>query len=147
MPDYRPSFAIDRQYPDCPGCGRDLSSMDRAIFCPGCGRQLQFCITIRERLANAACSLLSTITFGRFGHGPHLPITEINPDRTPILIGYSNAMFKLGWRYERGQGTFRNLPEALRCYRKSARLGNSDATMRLASGDAAKPARVRSLDL
>jgi TPR repeat protein len=146
MPEYRPSFAIDRQYADCPGCGRDLSDLDRAIFCPGCGRQLQYRITIRERLANAACGVLSTITFGRFGHGPHIPITQINPDRTPILIGYSNAMFKLGWRYERGQGTFRNLPEALRCYRKSARLGNPDATVRLAVGDAAKPVRVKEIE-
>lgn len=144
MPDYRPSFAIDRQYPDCPGCGRDLAGLDRAIFCPGCGRQLQYRITLRERLTNVACGVLSTLTLGKFGHGPHIPITQINSDRTPILIGYSNAMFKLGWRYERGAGTFRNLPEALRCYRKSARLGNLDATVRLAVGDAAKPKKLGS---
>jgi TPR repeat protein len=142
MPDYRPSFAMERQYPDCPSCGRDLAGLDRAIFCPGCGRQLQYRITVREHLVNAACGLLSTITFGRFGHGPHLPPGEINTDRTPILIAYSNAMFNLGWRYERGHGSYRNLPEALRCYRKSARLGNLDATVRLAAGDAAKPVRV-----
>jgi len=55
--------------------------------------------------------------------------------RTPIVVGYGNALFKLGWRYERGQGDFRNLPEAIRCYRKSARLGNLDATVRLAAGE------------
>jgi TPR repeat protein len=47
-------------------------------------------------------------------------------------------MFNLGWRYERGNGTFRNLPEALRCYRKSARLGNADATVRLTAGETDK---------
>jgi predicted RNA-binding Zn-ribbon protein involved in translation (DUF1610 family) len=147
MPEFRSSLAMDRQYPDCPGCGRDLSGLDRAIFCPGCGRQLQFQISCRERLTNSACALLSSLTFGRFGRGPHVPSAEINTDRAPILIGYGRAMFNLGWRYERGQGSFRNLPEAIRCYRKSARLGNLDATVRLAAGEAQEPERVAPIEL
>jgi TPR repeat protein len=63
--------------------------------------------------------------------------------RAPIVIGYSNALFSLGWHYERGGGASRNLSEADRCYRKSARLGNLDAMVRLAVGEAAaEPRRV-----
>ncbi len=52
-----------------------------------------------------------------------------------LLIGYANAMFRLGLRYESGNGTPKNMPEATRCYRKSARLGNLDAILRLASDE------------
>jgi TPR repeat protein len=48
-------------------------------------------------------------------------------DRSRIVAGYGKAMFNLGWRYERR----RNLPEAVRCYFKSSKLGNPDATARL----------------
>jgi TPR repeat protein len=51
--------------------------------------------------------------------------------RSPMVLGYGNALYTLGWRYERG-GANGNKPEAVRCYRKSARLGNRDATVRLA---------------
>ena len=51
-------------------------------------------------------------------------------------------MFNLGWRYERGRGAIRNMPEAIRCYKKSAKLGNIDATMRLAVDEGNQPARV-----
>jgi hypothetical protein len=47
------------------------------------------------------------------------------------LLGFSNAMFRLGWRYEHGQGVWRNAHEAERCYFKSARLGNPHAQSRL----------------
>ena len=52
-------------------------------------------------------------------------------DRSKVVTGYGNALFNLGWRYERGWGVRRNLPEALRCYSKSSKLGNLDATVRL----------------
>ena len=48
-----------------------------------------------------------------------------------MIRGYGTALFNLGWRYERGWGTSRNFAEAWRCYFKSAKLGNSDATKRL----------------
>lgn len=128
MSAYRSSLAADRQYPDCPGCGRDLNDLENAIFCPGCGRQLQFRTTVRERLASAGRSLFRWITFHRFSPGSEP--AAISPERAPITIGYSNAMFKLGWYYERGG---RNVREATRCYRKSARLGNTDAKVRLAA--------------
>ena len=59
-----------------------------------------------------------------------------------ILIGYGNAMFNLGRRYEAGQGTARNTDEAIRCYFKAAKLGNHNALARLAphlSEPAARP--------
>jgi TPR repeat protein len=142
MSHYRPSPALNRQYPDCPGCGRDLAGLDRAIFCPGCGKQLQFKITVRQRVAEASKSLLGSLTFGRFGREPAAPV-DTGTDRAPILIGYGKAMFNLGWRYERG--SLRNLSEAIRCYRKSARLGNPDAKVRLAA-DESKPREPRTIE-
>ena len=52
-------------------------------------------------------------------------------DRSKILLGYGNALFNLGWNYERRRGAARNFAEAVRCYRKSSKLGNLDATVRL----------------
>ena len=50
-----------------------------------------------------------------------------------MVVGYANAMFKLGWRYESGNGAARNPDEATRCYFKSAKLGNPDAAAKLES--------------
>ena len=72
--------------------------------------------------------LIPLVHLGR-GDVPDVPA---KPGRTAILMGYANALYHLGWRYERGAGTPRNLPEAKRCYKKSARLGNLDAVVRLA---------------
>ena len=55
-----------------------------------------------------------------------------------MLLGYANAMYRLGSRYERALGSERNVDEAIRCYFKAAKLGNADAVARLAprcSGD------------
>jgi TPR repeat protein len=49
-----------------------------------------------------------------------------------MLLGYANAMYRLGWRYETGLGTGRNVEEAIRCYFKAAKLGNPAALARLA---------------
>jgi TPR repeat protein len=57
--------------------------------------------------------------------------------RAKVVVGFGNALFKLGWRYERGWGVRRNLPEALRCYSKSSKLGNLDAMVRLPPAEAA----------
>jgi TPR repeat protein len=131
----RSSFVACRQGSDCPGCGRDLNGLDRAIYCPDCGRQIR-CKNQWERMVSTARFIAGNLVHGRFGH-PWRQTSDAPSanEPTPILIGYGNAMFKLGWRYERGGGGSRNLPEALRCYRKSARLGNVDATIRLAAGE------------
>src|SRR5207248_4311348 len=57
---------------------------------------------------------------------------EDQRSRSLILLGYANAMYNLGSRYEWGRGPARNPREALRCYVKSARLGNPRALFRLA---------------
>ena len=48
-----------------------------------------------------------------------------------MVVGYARAMNQLGCRYETGHGVARNSDEALRCYCKAARLGNSEARLRL----------------
>lgn len=47
------------------------------------------------------------------------------------MVGYAEALFKLGRRYETGLSWKRNLPEAVRCYRKSAKLGNRKALLQV----------------
>jgi TPR repeat protein len=55
-------------------------------------------------------------------------------DSTSMMVkGYGNALYRLGRRYEFGRGAMANPREALRCYSKSARLGNFWAMARLAS--------------
>ena len=123
------SSAVTRQNADCPTCGRDLGGLGQAVYCPGCGQKI-FSRTKWGRLIGFGMAIFHSLSFGRFRNPQQMPIDRTG--RTPILIGYGNAMFNLGWRYERGCGTHRNLPEAVRCYKKSARLGNVDATIRLA---------------
>jgi hypothetical protein len=64
-----------------------------------------------------------------------LPALAIEPrggrDTHALILGYANAMFRLGWRYENGHGTCRNSHEAVRCYFKAAKLGNTSALARL----------------
>jgi TPR repeat protein len=50
-----------------------------------------------------------------------------------MIKGYGNALYRLGRRYEIGDGAFANPREAFRCYAKSARLGNIWSLGRLAS--------------
>jgi TPR repeat protein len=58
---------------------------------------------------------------------------EPSPEATSeMLEGYANALYNLGRRYESGQGAASNPREAIRCYCKSARLGNLWAMARLA---------------
>jgi TPR repeat protein len=57
-----------------------------------------------------------------------------SPLATSLVVqGYGNALYRLGRRYELGGGAAPNPREALRCYSKSARLGNFWAMARLAS--------------
>ena len=123
---FRTSLAAFGQSLDCPGCGRSLSGRDRAIYCPDCGRQVR-CKNGWERAMVAGVSVAFALAHNLLFRRAQKPVVGVDGKPTPILVGYSNAMFKLGWTYERG--VMRNLPEALRCYRKSARLGNLDATI------------------
>jgi hypothetical protein len=51
--------------------------------------------------------------------------------RTQIVTGYAKAMYHLGERYVAGLSARRNPGEAVRCFMKSARLGNAAAKERL----------------
>jgi hypothetical protein len=97
-----------------------------AMYCPHCGVALAMSahellnIRIRQALRWAMMRL-------HFRRRRSLEFAG-DLDRSRIITGYSNALFTLGWRYERRH----NLPEAIRCYFKSSKLGNADAEMRLA---------------
>jgi hypothetical protein len=60
-------------------------------------------------------------------------------ERPATLIAYINTLLHLGVRYEAGIGGTKNLAQALRYYRKAAKLGNELAQARVAV-DAARPA-------
>jgi TPR repeat protein len=138
MPEFRSTLAVNSLQPGCPFCGRDLSGLDAAIYCPACGQKIRR-ITPPSRVAKTVRAVFHFITLGRF---KPIDPQAYTPGGTRILIGYGKAMFNLGWRYERGRGAIRNMPEAIRCYKKSAKLGNIDATVRLAVDEGAKPAQV-----
>lgn len=65
------------------------------------------------------------------------PTRRTSDPASPTIVGYANALLRLGRRYERHLGFERNVSEAVRCYLKAARLGNSEALARLAPGPAA----------
>jgi TPR repeat protein len=110
----------------CPGCGlHTLGLPEQAAFCPTCGRRLRAKPTVWSA-ARRCASLLRR-------RRPEPPALPAGP-RAPVVVGYSNALWRLGWRYESGRGATRNVPEAMRCYTKSAGLGNVEAQARLELG-------------
>jgi TPR repeat protein len=103
--------------PPCPDCHSDLSNIPViAKFCPHCGTGLEGRVT--------AVPARNAAPFARL---------------TDMVVGYANAMCRLGWRYEVGPAGTRNPREAARCYFKSARLGNSEARERLQAQDLTTP--------
>jgi TPR repeat protein len=128
----------------CLRCGHDLARMPEAArYCPRCGL---------DTLTSPPASVVAHVAGGPQGHPDvlggwnHLSnLSEsaaeptdlpepINPTASSLMVrGYGNALYRLGRRYEIGSGSFPNLREAMRCYTKSARLGNLWALGRLAS--------------
>jgi TPR repeat protein len=130
---------LARQSRDCQCCERHANGFAAwANFCPECGTRLRTAEDPARRNSTTVLGRLWMICFGQFKRGVAVPLTG---GRTPILVGYGNTLFTLGWRYERGGRISGNLPEAIRCYRKSARLGNLDAMLRLAVGETSGEAR------
>jgi TPR repeat protein len=89
----------------CTRCATDLAVLAPAArFCPQCGLRLS-----EQR--------------------PPVPLRIDRIDRMPssVLLGYANAMFRLGFHYE----VRHNDDEAIRCYGKASRLGNEPAKTRL----------------
>jgi len=98
------------QYSDwsCPRCHHDLSRLPpTARFCPRCGQSQ------------------NQIPLAEFVLPPVSPAPE--HFHSVVIVGYARAMTALGTRYELA----RNSDEAIRCYCKAARLGNSEARSRL----------------
>jgi TPR repeat protein len=125
-------------YPHCSRCHADLTHcVFSARFCPRCGHTL-------SALGEASPFPPAP---------PALPLRALtlepreSIDTHALILGYANAMFRLGWRYENGHGTCRNAHEAVRCYFKAAKLGNTSARARLTSqgapdADTAPPAET-----
>ena len=116
----------------CRHCGVELAHLPpTAVFCPHCGGAMA--LSPREAIVAGVRRVPPTIwdsigrfvlrCFGMIGDSKYVG----ERDRSRMVTGYGKAMFNLGWRYERRQ----NLPEAVRCYFKSSKLGNPDATARL----------------
>src|SRR5256885_4903719 len=103
----RPLAALRLSGPvPCPRCRADLSrTPPGARFCSRCGVDL---------LAGPSDD------------------SNVGENHSLMLMGYANAMYNLGCRYEMGRGTARNADEAIRCYYKAAKLGNPYALARLA---------------
>jgi hypothetical protein len=104
----------------CPRCHFDLSTLPpTAQYCPRCGKH-----QLDIPLAEVAVTPVSI---------PAMPPAPPVPEHfhSVMIVGYARAMNQLGTRYEAGNGVARNSDEALRCYCKAARLGNSEARLRL----------------
>ena len=128
----------------CFRCGSDVSRLpEGARYCPRCGLDTHAGppAAIVARAAEAHSTALRPA--GEWQHlfelsesadfPPPLPADVSQEPHSVMLQGYSNAMYKLGRRYEVGAGTARIPDEAVRCYFKSARLGNLRALARLAA--------------
>jgi TPR repeat protein len=124
----------------CPSCNFALAARSQlARFCPQCGTPLargdfhpaEFVPFARRFDAVQSAAANWIMLRDRRGEKPAAmgPISFAHP---LMLLGYANAMYRLGWRYETGDGTGRNVDEAIRCYFKAAKLGNPAALSRLA---------------
>ncbi len=136
MDDVRPVPISDLIGTVCLRCGRNLCRLTPlAAFCPGCGGRL--------RSPRTAWDAARGLT--RYFRSPAPPEPDLPSPRAAMVVGYGNALWRLGWRYEHGRGLSRNVPEAIRCYRKSAGLGNVEAQTRL-DVRAGEPVPVVSID-
>src|SRR6266446_1672472 len=99
----------------CIRCFHDLAALPpRAHFSPRCGQN-----QIEIPLATIDSSFFAA------------PRPAPEYFHSLVIVGYACAMSHLAQRYETGRGVARNSDEALRCYCKAARLGNSEARLRL----------------
>lgn len=99
----------------CPRCSEVLLLLPEiARFCPRCGTKLMV-----DESAQSA----------------HVP-------RPATLVAYVNALLSLAHRFELGRDGDRNAAQALRYYRKAARLGNRLARFRLSMSERSQDARV-----
>lgn len=131
----------------CLRCAADLSRLSEAgRYCPRCGLDTYGSppAALFEQVRESALPTpfldadwrhLAELSPGDKANPPPVAIAALPSPETSseILRGYSNALYRLGRRYELGGGPARNRREAFRCYRKAARLGNFMAFARLAT--------------
>ncbi|HEX3356741.1 MAG TPA: hypothetical protein VHS31_07215 [Tepidisphaeraceae bacterium] len=119
----------------CPRCRTNLMAIDLdAKYCPHCGVTLpEDCPEwpLMSQEDNAAAppsgwrSLLPSWLRSR------IPSDPLFFARPTSVLAYINTLFNLGLRHEIGIGDSRNRGEAMRYYRRAARLGNLPARVRL----------------
>jgi hypothetical protein len=122
-----------------------------ARFCPRCGFHLTddlhpFAAT--PAAADRRAWMVNLSNWKRLRQAVPPPVPAFAPGRDVrplVLVGFANAMYNLGWRYEKGYGSRRNADEAMRCYFKAAKLGNSGALARLAPQCMAPAAQPESI--
>ena len=116
---------------NCPRCGTNLAALAAAArFCPRCGRE-------RSRPCHVQTDVEPAVPASAIPSNPdeffsYEPPDDGRPFHSVMLLGYGNAMTRLGQRYAAGFGVYRNDREALRCFFKAAQLGNEEAQQRLA---------------
>lgn len=125
----------------CLRCGADVSRLPQsARYCPRCGLDCLGPRPVPSVATHPAVPVPQLL-------GEWTPVSQLidtppalfaaslpAPNATSVMVeGYGKALFRLGQRYESGSATTANVREALRCYSKSARLGNAWALARIAS--------------
>jgi TPR repeat protein len=123
----------------CSHCGQALEHQPRhAPFCPFCGHRLARVPiaaryrSLRHALSRRLFSCLQPMFQRELDAAVPMPAgPEEQRGPSLVVLGYSAALYRLGWRYEHAIGVSRNLDEAHRCYGKSARLGYENAVNEL----------------
>ena len=125
----------------CARCGAETGRMPAAArFCPRCGNPFGP-VPVAPRPVEPVDESVWAELASAWLHfrGASAQDSEQPSPHSLMLLGYANAMYKLGFRYETGAGAARNPREAVRCYSKSARLGNPWALARLAPREVHPP--------
>ncbi len=108
-----------------------------ARFCPKCGTPLAPNAPPNSGAATRLDAIRRAEAWLHLVGGTHAVPADraAGPEptsRSAILRGYAAALYTLARRYEHGRA-HRNPAEAIRCFTKSARLGNAAAARRLAA--------------
>jgi hypothetical protein len=111
----------------CPTCYRDMSGVPVvARYCPKCGAQLPARDAAGFLIPPEESSPLFSV-YRALRDDLEGKLSDATPQvaSSLIILAYANAMLNLGWRYEHGRGTLRNVAEAARCYAKAGRLSEA----------------------
>jgi hypothetical protein len=140
-PDWTMTAGMPAPCAPCQRCGGNLSRLPEAArFCPQCGLDrhgtppgvfLTNPIEEQRPLDDVLSRWLHAVGLSHRVRATRDSSSEISPVSS-IVEAYAHAMYRLGRRYD-SAGPTGNRREAMRCYCKSARLGNASALARLAT--------------